>query len=209
MGNWLNNIISSDGFGLVVGALLAIFSGYATTVIQEVRHRKAVRQGLGSILHGELIFSSPSDDPISRDPDHAKRLSLRSIPQLLAPGILDPVRDEHLLMTLIQIDKVVDEFNERATLWDQAFAAGADEKKLQTLYNALQFSNWDYRDAHASMMAQLWQLGPPIPLTDEYKEPTWREKLKDKLDRWRTRKVRKAWMDYEKRRESPFDQFSE
>jgi hypothetical protein len=158
--DWFDTIVTNRGFDLVVGAILATIGGYVATLIQESRHRKAVRQGLGTILHAELISETPRDDPIYRNPDQAMRISLRSVPHLLAPGILDPSRHQHLMMDLIFLASVVDQFNERAMLWDQAFAAGADDAKLQSLYNSLQSSNWDYRDIHANVLVQLWQLGP-------------------------------------------------
>jgi hypothetical protein len=193
--DWFDTIVTNRGFDLVVGAILATIGGYVATLIQESRHRKAVRQGLGTILHAELISETPRDDPIYRNPDQAMRISLRSVPHLLAPGILDPSRHQHLMMDLIFLASVVDQFNERAMLWDQAFAAGADDAKLQSLYNSLQSSNWDYRDIHANVLVQLWQLGPPMPLSNTYEQPG----LRDKFERWRTRKVRQAWIDYQNR----------
>jgi hypothetical protein len=197
--DWLNTIVTNRGFDLVVGAILASITGYVATRIQEVRNRKSVREGLGAILHAELIAETPNNDPIYWDPDQAMRLKIRSIPQLLAPGILDPTRDQQIMMDLLSLDTVVSEFNERAMLWDQAFAAGADEKKLQSLYSSLQSSNLDYRRSHAGVMKQLWQLGPPIDLSHDYKEPSWRESLREKFELWRTRKLRNAWIDHDKR----------
>jgi hypothetical protein len=197
--DWFATILANRGFELVVGAILASLTGYVATRIQEVRNRKSVREGLGTILHAELIAETPRDDPLYREPDQAMRLKVRSIPQLLAPGILDPTRDQQIMMDLIFLDTVVSEFNERAMLWDQAFAAGADAAKLQILYNSLQSSNWDYRRIHAGVMRQLWQLGPPMNLSDQLEKPTWRKSLREKFDRWRTRKVRQAWIDHDNR----------
>ena len=120
MAGWFDTIVTTRGFDLVVGAILASITGYVAARIQEVRNRKSVREGLGTILHAELIAETPRDDPIFRDPDQAMRLKIRSIPQLLAPGILDPTRHQHIMMDLIFLAAVVDEFNERAMLWDQA-----------------------------------------------------------------------------------------
>ena len=60
------------------------------------------------------------------------------------------------MMDLLNLDFVVSEFNERAMLFDQAFAAGADNQKLQSLYNSLQSSNWDYERVYAGVLKQLW-----------------------------------------------------
>lgn len=205
MVDWLHNFISSAWFSLFVGAFLAALTGYVAETIRESRHREMVRQKLGTLLHGELEISSPRDYPIYSKPDHAMRHSLPSVPQLLAPGILDPVRDEQIMMSLIQINKIINEFNERAALWDQAYAAGSDKEKLFELSKPLQFSNLDYKDAHEGVLAQLWQLGPPIPLYEQgYTKPTLREKLADKRERWRTRNNRKAWSEYKQYREDPF-----
>jgi hypothetical protein len=197
---WLDTLGTNTGIELVMGAILASITGYVATRIQEARHRKAVRQGLGTILHAELIAESPRDDPIYRDPDQAMRLKISSVSPLLAPGILDPTRDQHIMMDLLNLDAVVYEFNERAMLWDQAFAAGADHRKLQSLENSLLSSNSDYRRKRANILEQLWQLGPPINLSDQYKEPTWWKSRRDQFDRWRTRKLRNAWIAHDNRK---------
>jgi hypothetical protein len=112
-------------------------------------------------------------------------------------------------MDLLLLDAVISEFNERAMLWDQAFAAGADDAKLQTLHNSLQSSNWDYHRIHAGVMKQLWQLGPPINLSHQFKEPTWRESLRKKFELWRTRKLRNAWIEHDKREKLERQEFVE
>ena len=37
-----------------------------------------------------------------------------------------------------------------------------------------------------------------MQFSDSYEDSTLRDKFGNKLDRWRTRKVRQTWMDYEK-----------
>ncbi|MCC6315421.1 MAG: hypothetical protein IT337_15560, partial [Thermomicrobiales bacterium] len=106
-------------------------------------------------------------------------------------------------MGLILLGSVVEEFNERAALWDEAFAAGADNEKLQVLYKNLQTSHWDYRDAHANVMELLWQLGPPLPLVDQDEESTFRAKIMAEFDLRSSKRVRQAWVDYKNRREEP------
>lgn len=207
MPGWLNNLITSPGFSLVVGAFLATLGGFIATLIHESRQRTAVRQGLATILHGELLADTPRDDPVNRDPDQAIRLKISAVSPLLAPGIVDPSKNQHLLMDLILLSWAVDEFNERAALYDQAFAAGANERKMQILYNSLQLSNWNYREIHRNVLTQLWQLGPPLTSTDQLYELTRWQKFQREWDLRRNRKARQAWADHkhevERREGSP------
>jgi hypothetical protein len=192
---WFLDVVTSEPFYLVVGALLASLMGYLATLVHDAQKTKAVRRGLGTLLHAELVTMSPPDDPITHDPDQARRLVLRSLPQLLAPGVLDPDRDTFLMMELIFLASVVDDFNERARLYDEAYANGEPPQKMQLLYNALWMSTSDYRDAHRNVTKQLWQLGPPMPLNKPYKDRT----LRERFDFWRSRGTRQEWIELQKR----------
>lgn len=196
MPGWFTNFISSAGFNLAVGGFLAFLGGVAATYVQEKRQRSATRIGLGKALYGELINSSPREDPLYYNPDCAMRLSLRSLPQVLAPGVLDPDKENDLFMQLISLAKIVDEFNERAALWDEAFAAGADDEKLDTLYHALISSNWDYQKAHAWTLRMLWRLGPPLGLIEHYEDRNRWQTFRREWERYRSKKVRQVWVTH-------------
>lgn len=172
----LYDALASDGFDLVAGAFLASLVGHITWRWQERQNARATRKALGGWLHGELVTMSPRDSPIYNDPPTAARLVLNSVPQLLAPGVLNPRKDWDLYMHLIFLASVVDNFNDKARIYNDVWASGEPPGKLQLCFNDLQMSNWDYQEAHEAMMRMVERLGPALPL-GESREPTLRERI--------------------------------
>jgi hypothetical protein len=177
---------------LVIGALLAGLIGYLSTRIYESQKSAAARRALASMLHAELMYEAPFDDPIYHDPKEAKRIQVRSISQLLSPGILDPAHHAFLITNLVFLASSIDDFNERARLFDEAILRDASPAQLQLLYNSLQMSNRDYNDAHRLVLAELWMVGPPFPFSNIYNPKS----LKDRFWYWRIRKQRHLWLEH-------------
>ena len=74
----------------------------------------------------------------------------------------------------------VEEFNERARTYDNAWANSAGDEKLQLLYNDLQMSYWDFGDACENILHMSGRLSPPLALSDE-PPLTRRERIVDVL----------------------------
>ena len=169
-------MVSTDGFGIVVGAFLATAGGMLTVWWQE-RHRKnSARKAFNTLVRWELLYNAPHENgPHYDDPPTARRITLHAIPRLLDSGVLDPRKDEDLIGELTFMLAVVQSFNDRARTFDSAWAAGLPEPKQQKLSNDLQATYMDYRQAHENVVAMLWHLGDPPPTQEEEFEALGRE----------------------------------
>jgi hypothetical protein len=124
--------VEVDAASLVIGALLSGMVGIGTTKLQDWLRLRATRRALGGVLDGELLIMCPEHprgDPLRDDPRTARRITLKSLPQLLAPGVLDVRKDEDLFMELLRMQRFVEDFNERARTYDDAWANNAGDKK--------------------------------------------------------------------------------
>ncbi len=131
------------------------------------RKDKQARNALGSIFYGELLTGGPSADPVFHDPPYAPMIRLGTLRQLLAPGVIDPQKEDDLLMHLIHLSEIVADHNEAAAAYNQAWLDGAPADKLQQCYNRLQGCHWDYIEAHKWTMYMVGRIGPPPPLVKD------------------------------------------
>jgi hypothetical protein len=167
--SWLCNIVTSDAFLLVVGALLAGLIGYGFSRLQEHQKAEGVRTGLGPVLHGELVTMAPGERLVDEDPPTARYLVYSTLPQLLAPGVIDPRTNTPLLMLLIRFNYAVENFNAKAQAYNAAWASDRHPQVIALLYRDLETAFLDYERAHTELLnqvEQVGQLGGPLPLSD-------------------------------------------
>lgn len=185
MHEWWSQLIESTAVWTIVGIVI----GTLLTRLQASQDAKAIWRSLGGLLYGELVLMDPEGGLISDDPPTARRITLNALPQLLAPGVIDPQKEDDLLMQLIILADAVDRVNDKARTYNEAWAAAADRHPdmQRRCREDLQMAFMDYRRAHALTMRQIQigRLGKPLPL-NEIPNLTPKQRFKD----WRDRKVR-------------------
>ena len=197
---WLRDVLSSTAFSLVIGALLSGLIGIAAWWWQQRQTTKRTRRALGGLLYGELAQLDPESLTTLGDPPTARRLQLNALPLLLAPGVMNPWNETDLFLHLIFLSSVVDDFNDKARLYNDAWLQDEPPIKLQRCFNDLQMSAWDFSKAYDELMQMGFRLGPPLKLelTEEDVErltnPTLLQRVQNSLKRWKIRrKAGDAW----------------
>ena len=130
-----------DMIGVFLGAFLGALFGYWTNWLHERRKEGQARRALGSMFYGQMITESPGNDPIVDSPplpQHASLIRLPALAQLLTPGVIDPIKDDNLLMALIHLDGVVENYNESARAFNTGCLQGIAAERLQEYSNAVQ-----------------------------------------------------------------------
>lgn len=165
MSGWLEALIDSTGLWTLIGVVI----GVVLTQFQERRKAKMVRRGLGGLLYGELLVMDLGERFIGDDPPTARQLSLNALPQLLAPGIIDPEKEDDLLMQLITLAAAVNRFNDKARTYNAAWASDQHPDMQRRCFQDLEMAALDYGKAHALTMRQIeiGRLGKPLPLNEE------------------------------------------
>jgi hypothetical protein len=149
---------------LVVGAFIASLAGIATYRWQERHRSRNTRRALRALLDGELTTMSDPPFVTTGETLSYSQLHHQSLTLLLTSGVLDARTETHLLMDLIYLSTVIDEYNERARIYHQALIRETPYKELEKLAQEVNFSNEDYRKASREMLTQLWVLGDPLPI---------------------------------------------
>ena len=142
---------------------------------------------------------TPGDRPIlSEDPPTARRLVFSALPQLLAPGVVDPKKDWDLLMLLIRLSDAVENFNDKARTYNTAWASAQHPDVQALCHHDLEMTFWDYRDAHEDMLAVIGRLGDPLPLA-EVRKLSFRQRLVEWY-KWEARRQQLRTNNLQRRR---------
>ncbi len=157
---------------IFLGAFLGAVFGYYTNWWHDWRKARQARRALGSIFYGELITESPGSVPIIHSPPlprYAPLVRLNALSQLLAPGVIDPQKEDDLLMQLIHLAGAVQSFNDAARMFNDACLQGVSQERRQEYANLVQGTYWDYEKAHKWTMAMINRIGPRPPILNDQK----------------------------------------
>lgn len=170
-----------------VWTLIGIAIGYLLTHFQDRRKARGTRESLGSLLYGDLTLMDPEAGIVGLEIPTARTLSLKALPQLLQPGIIDPQKDHALLMQLLTLADAVENVNEKVRTYNEAWASDRHPQVQALCREDLSMAFMDYRRAHALTKRQIefGNLGRPLPF-DQFPQLT----PKQRFQEWRERQER-------------------
>lgn len=146
---------------LVAGALISGLVGFGFNKLETAQKLKVDRRAWGSTLYSQIYIQSPRQSLTDAEAPTIRLLNYSALSRILNSGVMDPDRESDLIDFFTFFESVVSDVNDRAHIYNHAWASGMDKAHLDKCFRDVQISYMDYIENQPRALDQVRRLFQP------------------------------------------------